>query len=352
MGPSFGTLPAGQWIMGDTNAFEIALSAERGTATMDQFTNIYDKSVGQEALIIRSGAIGDLLLLTTALRALKQSSNKRVILCCFEKHHSIFKDNDSVDSLISYPLLADAIIGGDKKKHLIWRPQTFQGHIFSLENVIELATDVHATDAFAKALGVTVTDYKPIYIVSDQEKKDALAWKKEFGTRPLVGIQMRASTRNRDYPAQQWAKVILGLEDVGWAVILFGQPGQIPPLPPELQRPFIHDASQSDMSLRESVSILSVCDAFVGVDSAFLHFCHALDVPAVGLFAAFDWRTRTSKAPLTRAISGHGECAPCSWLGKLGQHFPPMPCRQRQICSVLASIEPDKIIAAVEKIRT
>lgn len=340
LGGNFGVLPAGEWILQDTNAFEIALSAERGTATMTKLIGGEDEKfkTPRDNLIMRSGAIGDLLLMSPAIRALKIAHpDKKVGLCCFEKHFPIFDNTHLFDALIPYPMSAD--------RH------DPLGLITSLENVMELATDVHATDAFAKALGVTVTDYRPIYVVSNQEKTDALAWKKEFGTRPLVGIQLRASTRNRDYPAQQWAKVITGLEDAGWAVILFGQPGQIPPLPPELQRPFIYDASQSEMSLREAVSLLSVCDAFVGVDSAFLHFCHALDVPAVGLFGAFDWKTRTAKSPLTRALTGRGDCSPCSWLGKLGQHFPSMPCRQNQLCSVLADIEPDRIIAAVEKLK-
>lgn len=343
MGGSFGVLPAGDWLMTNQNAFEIALMAERGTVTMDHFTQRGFVPT-HHAMIMRSGAIGDLLLLSPSVQAFRRDHPEvKVSLCCFEKHFPIFNNTDLFDSLIPYPYA---------------RNQPFEGlnQIISLENIIELSTDTHATDAFASALSTKVDDYKPVYKVSEEEKSDAMKWKKSFCSRPLVGIQMRASSRNRDYPAELMGKVILGLEDLGWAIVLFGQPGQIPPLPPEMRRTFIFDSSQSEMSLRESVSILSVCDAFVGVDSAFIHFCHALDIPAVGLFGAFPWQIRTAKAPLTRTLTGRGDCAGCCWQPKMGRngfiHFPPHgPCSKSGICEVLASIEPERIIAQVEKLK-
>jgi ADP-heptose:LPS heptosyltransferase len=338
MGNSFGLLPAGDWIVQDQNAFEIALMADRGTAKLSVFPS-YTRENCNNVLIMRSGAIGDLLFMSPAIRAFKRCYPKiDVSLCCFDKHFPIFENTDLFHDLIKYPMVKNRIVDFDR--------------CISLENVIELS-DLHATDAFGKALfDPKIEDYKPVYKVSDQEKTDALAWKKKFGSRPLVGIQLKSSTRNRDYPLNLWAEVIICLEKRGWAVILFGQPGQIPPIPTELNRPFVHDASQSGMSLRESVALLWVCDAFVGVDSSFIHFCHALDIPAVGLFGPFKWQTRTSKAPLTRALTGTGDCAGCGWHSKIGRHFPSnKPCSEKQKCLVLADIKPERIIAAVEKLK-
>ncbi len=102
----------------------------------------------------------------------------------------------------------------------------------------------------------------------------------------------------------------------------------------------------------QSAAWVRNCDAFVGVDSSLLHLCHAFDVPAVGLYAAFPWQQRTSKAPLTRALTGIGECAPCRWHMHAGRHFPPnKPCSSVGYCTVLAGIEPVKIIASVNKLK-
>lgn len=340
VGGSIGTLTPGEWIMSDQNAFELALMAERGSAVVQKdlidHPKITINKSTKNILLMRSGAIGDLLFLTPAVRAFREKHPVVVIgLCCRKEHQSMFSGTGLFDYLANYPLNADNN----------WQ----YTDLFSLENVMELADDIHATDAFAKALGVTVTNYKPVYVVTDEEKSLAKNWIQS--NRPRVGIQLAASTKNRNYPLDLWAKVIFGLDDRGWEVFLFGHPGQIPEFAPNMKRTYVHNMSTEKLTFRESAALLSQCNAFVGVDSSLLHLCHALDVPSVGLFGAFSWQTRTAKAPLTHAITGEGECKNCRWHAKNGLHFPPMPCRQEQFCSVLASITPERIIAKVDALK-
>lgn len=345
-GSAFGVLEPGNWLLQDQNAFECALMAERGTARLEKRNasrkrHIYDDVNGtlvlpsESVLFIRSGAIGDLLLMSPAICAFKKANPDATIhLSCREQHHAIFGNTGFSPNLIGYPIKAELADIFDR--------------VISLEDVMELS-DIHATDTFAAALGVTVEDYRPVFQLTEEERESAGVMMS--GKRPKIGVQLKASTHNRNYPMDQWAKVIIGLEDRGWEVFLFGTPGQVPPLPPALRRTFIHDMSQSGMSFRETASILSHCNAFVGVDSALIHLCHALDVPAVGLYGAFSWQTRTAKAPLTHALMGTGECANCRWHAKLGQHFPDMPCRRTKKCSVLASIAPEIIITKVDGLK-
>ena len=334
VGGSIGTLQPGEWLLSDQNSFELALMAERGSATLSQYDPWYDQECGT-TLLVRSGAIGDLLFLTAAVRAYREAHEGiEVHLCCRKEHQSMFENTDLFDKLETYPLRKE---------------DTRYANIVSLENIMELAHDTHATDAFATALGVTVDDYKPVYTVTDEEKSLAKNW--ITSNRPRVGIQLAASVKNRNYPLDLWAKVIFGLDDRGWEVFLFGHPGQIPEFAPNMKRTYIHNMSTEKLTFRESAALLSQCNAFVGVDSSLLHLCHALDVPAVGLFGAFSWQTRTAKAPLTHAITGDGECKNCRWHAKNGLHFPPMPCRQTQFCSVLASITPDRIVSKVDALK-
>jgi ADP-heptose:LPS heptosyltransferase len=257
-----------------------------------------------------------------------------VRLSCFKAHFSLFEDTELLDQLFEYPL-----IPGFRE-------------VLDLGNVMERETDVHATDAFAKALGVTVTDYKPIYKVSDAERQWAATLRSTSG-RPVCGIQMRASTRNRDYTADNWLKVITELVNRGWDVLLFGSPGQIPPLPKSIAAcPHIYDLSRAGYTFRQSAAILAGCDAFCGVDSALIHLCHALDVPAFGLYGPFPWQIRTAKAPLTTALSGVGDCAPCFHHAHAGHHFPKdKPCAKLGHCTVLAGIPPERVVAKVDALR-
>ncbi len=337
VGGSIGTLTPGDWLLHDQNAFELALMAERDTARLEnRGIAVFGHPKSNRILLMRSGAIGDLLFLTPNIKAYREANpDCDIYLCCRKEHFPLFENTDTFEGLVPYPLETAKVV-----EYRI---------IHSLENVMETAHDTHATDAFAEALDVTVTDYKPIYVVTEEEKSIARVWLRS--DRPAVGIQVAASTKNRNYPLTQWAPVIDQLEARGWQVLIFGLPGQVPPLPKELQKYFIQDMSLKGLSFRETAALLSLCTAFVGVDSSLLHLCHALDVPAIGLYGPFSWETRTAKAPLTHALTGEGDCKNCRWHVKNGMHFPPKACRQEQVCSVLASISPDRIIAKVDAFR-
>lgn len=334
LGKTLGVLGAGQWLCHDVNAFEIALKAKRGAAKVSSETRTWFPNGTGSDLIVRAGAIGDLLLLTPALRAYFAKERRRAVICCFPHHHDLFVGNTDIAGVVDYPLAGDQL--------------GFYRTLISLENTMECDHTQHATDVFAKALGLTtpLADYRPVYHVTDSEKE--AAQKHVFKGRPTLAIQLKASVPNRDYPLQLWGQVIAKLESQGWGIVLLGRKGQYPPVPPAQQSPFVRDLSQLDLSFRESAAVLSLCQAFVGVDSAWAHMCHALDIPAVVLFAAFDWQTRTSKAPKTIALTGVGECAPCNWHIHAGQAFPPSkPCTKIQMCTVLASITPERICAKV-----
>lgn len=328
-GKTLGTLPPGEWMCHDQNAAELLLMAERGSAKMAHCGNRLEQRDGESVLFVRSGAIGDLLFLSPAIQAYKgQHPTARIALSCFPSHHEIVCDLGI--ELLPYPLPT-------------WIAKDFD-LIISLENLIEQNNTDHATDCFAEAIGVEVEDYRPIFRLTDVEQLSAQAvFPKTKRTR--VGIQCLASVANRDYPLNQWMKVIeLLTEKNNCEVFLFGFKDQLPPMKPGTVN--VTNLSERGLSFRQSAAVLSTCDLFVGVDSALLPVCHALNIPAVGLYAAFDWKTRTSKAPQTWALTGLGECAPCNWLKKAGRAFPPnKPCSKVGVCTVLASITPERIVS-------
>lgn len=335
MGPSLGELPPGRWLCSDANSFELAMIAPRGTVELDHYAQLQGLDKPKKILVVRSGAIGDLLFLTPVLKALDAKYDCAIYLSCFPKHHDIMRDAPAY--MMPYPLPA----------HLL--PE--YDIVINLENVIELAGTKHATDALAEACGVTVTDYTPAYEVTATERhwaqttlpkqvnNDTNTWV------PRVALQLRASVKNRDYPLNQWNEVISGLVARGWEVLLYGSKGQIPALPKGTP-PQVIDCSS--MSFREAAAVLETCDVFCGVDSAFVNLCPALGVPAIGLYGPFPWEARTSHAPKTTALSGVGDCAGCSWCPSGGRHFPPgMECAKTQVCSVLASIDPKRIVTKI-----
>ncbi len=346
-----GIVGAGEWIMTDLNAFEIAaLARPVGEATVNKFVmakkpageweDIPDEAdrAKRPILILRPGVIGDLLFLTPALRELKRTTGKKIVLCTWPYNFDQFLGCDFIDELTPYPLDASTA----------WR----FSEIKDLWNTVEKDHENHATDSFAKALGLTIPlpDYRPFYRVTDEEKE---ASKKHlFKNRPTLVVQQVASSPARTYPLAQWLEVIVKLERAGWGILLMGLNGQYPPFPQQYSTPFIRDLSRPGIPFREAAAVLSQATAFVGVDSALIHLCHALDIPAVGLYGPFPWQLRTGKAPKTIAVSGVGGCAPCFYHSHNGRAVPPnKPCSARQQCVVLAGITPDRVVAKVSLLK-
>lgn len=325
-----GVLPPGRWLVQDQNAFEMGLMGERGSVTLTKIPNDMSPQTAINLLLLRSGAIGDLLLLSPAVRAFRaKHPQARITLCRFSMHAGLFDETGIFDDYADYPLP----VSGNYDT------------IFSLENVLELNPTVHATDCFAAALGVTVTDYKPSYFVRNFEHKDAERYLKR-SDRPKLAVQLLASANNRNYPMPLWKKVIDALILNGWHVILFGSP--------ELTAKMNHGKFMTPLvgHFRECAAVFAGCTAFVGVDSVWSHMCHALDVPGVVLYGAFDPATRTGKNPGVTALVGQGPCAPCSHHIHAGNHFPRQwPCAQKQVCSVLGSINPATVISAVNRLK-
>lgn len=335
-----GTLGGGDWLVQDLNAFEIAQIAERGVVKVDSHGWVPWLSQEENAptLIMRSGAYGDLLMLSPILHEWSLYTNQIPHLSCFKHHHCLFENFPVPIVLEEYPLPLAAV---NKYREII-----------TLESLMEKDATRHPTDIFFDALELKgpLRSRKPVYVATMGEQ--VATAKHLFTKRPNVAIQMRASIPNRDYPVMQWFDVITGLEKRGWGVLLLGVKGHIGPLPPPIQSPFIRNLAMEGLSFRESAAVLSQCDAFCGVDSAFMHLAAALDIPSVSLHGSFKWQTRAGSYGKNTAISGKGACAGCSWHAKGHMMFPPnKPCSQIGECVVLASIEPDRIVQTVDRLK-
>jgi ADP-heptose:LPS heptosyltransferase len=94
--------------------------------------------------------------------------------------------------------------------------------------------------------------------------------------------------------------------------------------------------------------MVETCDAFLGPDSALVHFAGALDIPTIALYGPFSWKTRTSVFGSVEAIQGHAECAPCYHHSRAGKEWPD-DCvgASKNLCAAMCSIGPTRVAAKV-----
>lgn len=335
IGPN-GILVPGKYLVEDVNGGQLLSMALNAKLTPFEIPKYPGRA--RKILFVRPGGFGDLILLTPVLRAFKQwIGGVSVSIACFPQYKAVFDGLDLCDSWVPYPIPESSL-------------ESFT-HVIFMENSIEsggAGKTLHMTDAFAeRAWTINVTEKQAAYVVSDEEK----IWAEDYckkkwpvpGSVKRIAIQCEASTHCRNYP--QLGEVVAQLYAKGWHCFLLGSPYSIP-VQNKLR---VTNCTLDNLTFRQSAAVLNACDIVLGPDSALIHVAGAIGKPAVGLYGPFPWQLRTAYAPNTVAIQGHGECAPCFYHGRNGEHFPRNgPCHKVGKCVVLDSIRPEAVCQKVE----
>lgn len=324
------------------------LMALCGSGTMDRlheartFPAAHEDWNGKSLVITRTGGFGDIVLLTPVLREIKRRWPRIHIAVSTMRHYAAVLENlPYVDAVAPWPLPLTTARG-------------FDGWVF-LENAVERnprAREVHMTSLFGELCGLdTIEDMLPDYRVTFSEAKwAAQTFPRINGTR-RVCVQPKTSARARNYPFEMCGAFTGELLKRGWEVFLMGERGDVK-LDGKVAMN-LRNVSEMGLTFRQSCAILAGSDCFVGSDSALVHVAGALGIPGVGLYGPFPWKLRTAYSPSIRGIQGVGDCSPCfhHTNPSRGNHFPDhCPSRSKGICGVLATIEPKRIVAMVEKI--
>jgi ADP-heptose:LPS heptosyltransferase len=307
---------------------------------------------GRTLLMLRPGGFGDALFATATCHVLKEKFPLcRIAFCTTRYVLPAVSNNPDIDETVVYPLPLNGEKSPDKR---LLRPgwADYDYHV-NYDCIIEhnpAAQHVHAIDLMARHVGLELTDEQRriYYYPTEMERRIRDSrWRKPPGE-TWVGYHLSASTPVRTYPPRLARELIGGLLKKGWKVFLFGRPGErwfdqwYPDGLPDGLHPLV-----DGYNFRQSAAMLELMDVMIGQDSVFVHLAAALEVPCVGLYAAFPSRLRVCPhAPVT-ALDRHDVCQ-CHFLHSAG--FPPdKPCAQEGGCVGLLSIHPDEIIAAAER---
>jgi len=293
---------------------------------------------GRDIWMFRMGGFGDVLMATPTIREIKRRWP-------WSRVH-----------FVTMPEYVPALQGVDCRAHVGFLPLACVGErdpLIFFEGVIEdnpRAREIHAVDLLAERAGVPLgpdADRRVSYHLDKVERKWALQTFPRTGRR-RIGVQATSSSGVRSYEPRLLAQVIeaLLLQDI--EVFIFGKAGQV-----SCDIAGAVDLSAMGLTFRNSVAVLSTCDAALVPDSSLQHVAGALEIPTVALFGSFPSRLRVIPGAPVTVLEARGECAPCHHHESGTSRWPSGgPCALTQtresagFCTVLASITPSRVVNA------
>lgn len=267
----------------------------------------------------QTGGIGDILMLTPTIRAIKKENpNIPLIFCTSEKYGSrgvlfdVLKHNPYVDKVIN----ADELINYSFQK--IYNFGTGE------EMAIEIGRKHHSgnrIDIFADLAKVELTDKSLVYVITGSEKEWAHEWVKkniEPSRKFLVGIQVHSSTFKRNWPIEKVRLLTFSILNSWWdsSILLFYE--GLVSIENNYVIPNVH--SIVGVPIRNVAALINECKVMVVPDSGLLHLASALRKKVLGLFGSIPAEARISYYPEASGIYLNWPCSPCWYERCNAQH--------------------------------
>jgi ADP-heptose:LPS heptosyltransferase len=293
----------------------------------------------------------------------------------------IFATGGIGDSLWSMPLAryiyennpgCNIAVVVEKRNAAVWRncpfiTATVENSVWNVQNLIAKSDDVFDIGGVATALkeyqkldpieaSFRMAGFKlpcerqacrPLLTITIDEGKRAEAILKQNNVNSkkdsIICISIESSTPNRNWPFQYNLDLTKALISKGHKVIWLGESKRYADT-------FIDEASKkigavnliSKTSIRECMALIAISDLFVGPNSCLMVIATALNIPSIGLFGAFNPKTRTKFYDRFTPLWGKAPCAPCDEHWTECRHGYPAPC--------MKMILPSQVFTEAEKL--
>lgn len=280
--------------------------------TIDKIQRLLDTGEPRICITRSLGGIGDVLMTTPTVKALKVKwPNSHITYATDFKYmdgalRDILLYNPYIDELVQYQVAKaqEYDFSTDITSVCIGRENSGEPNV------------PNRIDLFAEYVGVSLaeTGHLPVYIVSDEEKQ----WAKEKLSRyprrrsdsPRIGIQVRSSTLSRSWALSNVRDLAIKLyHELGAQVVVFDSShGQ----GPREDWNISGIIAIKDYKIRQIAALINEMDLMVAPDSGLMHIAGALNKRIVSIWAGTDPNARINYYPNAVAIAKNNyTCFPC-----------------------------------------
>jgi heptosyltransferase-2 len=336
----------------------------------------YNIFLSPDILVVRFASIGDVLLTTPLLRAIRTKwPGARVTFLTKRQYLPLVSDNPNVTEAfgiapqdtvhavatqirtVKYTHILD-LQGGLRTAPLRllargpWtgfshrrvarallirlKHNAYTEHVPVPERYFEAAAD----------LGVEPDGGPPEFFLNPASEEKAAAWLGRAGVgtkRPLVTIAPGAAHATKRWPAQHWIKLVRQIANTGADVVALGGPEDSAVGAEIAARGGTHVASAAgELTLQETGAVLKRAAALICGDTGVMHMATGVGIPVVALFGPtvrqfgfFPYNAHAS------VVERNLECRPCSSHGSDAWPL------QHHLC--MREIQPDMVFATLTR---
>ena len=252
--------------------------------------NTISTSSRKELLVIKLLTLGDAVLVTPTLKAIREKyPSHRITLVTCKGWKDVFEGNPYIDELA---VTIDHPKSSFKPSHYFYDEITTQ-YIDKKEwdQVIQLnclsfageykRTGIHFRDFYAEIAGVyPLKDTKYFIPITDDHRKavDKTLQQFEIGKK-LICIHTNGGWTLKNWSENRWMKFAEKIYDrYQCKVILVGGKGE------DINSPYIINLADK-LSIKELVALFERADLFVGLDSGPMHIASAANTPIIAMFS-------------------------------------------------------------------
>ena len=253
--------------------------------------NTLAKNFSKNILIIKLMTLGDAVLVTPTIKALREKySDYKITLLSMQPWSEIFENNQFIDELIAlkdcskYKIMNHRIYDIITSEFLTFKNWEYVFQLNCLDHYPEYRrTSLHLRDFYASMAGVYPLKDKKYYIFIDsyekykikQLLKDLKIYEKKY-----VVIHTNAGWQLKNWDAEKWTQLVeLLYKKFGYKTILVGGKNE----GKDIHSEYLYNLA-GKLKLKEVAALIEFSNLFIGLDSGVSHLASCMDIPVIMLF--------------------------------------------------------------------